>query len=254
MSWRRVAWALRLYPRSWRKRYEGEVADLTHELIDAGEVTPSAAAAGLVGSAGRERTRHLLRARRGVITAVAVALALGGGAMLMTALVGSGKVAPPGPVDIRTVRGFVAVWAGSGHRFGYAPKRDLVVGLVAPVYPRDHKTLIGHEYPEIGFVPLVTSPWSRPCAPETVSANGTTSTVPCQGTVVVPDVVGMVTPTAVGELSGLGIAVVLYQLHSSTVAPGHIAATSPVAGTPVHHNQPVVVDLSVPDDVAPGWA
>ena len=52
MNWRRVAWALRLYPRPWRKRYEAEVADLTEELVQAGEVTPSGAAVELAASAG----------------------------------------------------------------------------------------------------------------------------------------------------------------------------------------------------------
>ena len=69
----------------------------------------------------------------------------------------------------------------------------------------------------------------------------------------VPDVVGMFTPSGVAKLSGLGIDTALYKVHSSSVPPGHIAATRPVAGTAVHHNEPVVVDLSVPNDVATGW-
>jgi beta-lactam-binding protein with PASTA domain len=63
----------------------------------------------------------------------------------------------------------------------------------------------------------------------------------------------MVTPTAVGKFSGLGITVVLYDVHSSTISPGHIASTSPIAGTTVYRDQPVVVDLSVAKSIPVGY-
>jgi hypothetical protein len=257
MNWRRVAWALRLYPRPWRKRYEAEVSDLTEELIQAGEATPSRAAAELVACAGWERARRLHQPRHALTVLVALVLVLGSVAYATVTLTGPGKKPVAGPINLQQVKGVQAVCEGSCQRIGYAPKRDLMVGLVAPVFTADHKTLVGHEYAGIGFVPLGVSPWAQPCSAETVveSAGGRrqVTTVPCRGTVVVPDVVGMFTPTGVAKLSGLGIAIALYKVHSSRVQPGHIAATRPGAGTAVHHNEPVVVDFSVPEDVATGW-
>ncbi|NNN18750.1 MAG: PASTA domain-containing protein, partial [Acidimicrobiaceae bacterium] len=64
-------------------------------------------------------------------------------------------------------------------------------------------------------------------------------------TLVLPNIVGMVTPTAVGELSGLGVAVVVQNVQTTSVPPGHIVSTSPESGTSIRARQQVVVDNSV---------
>jgi beta-lactam-binding protein with PASTA domain len=81
-----------------------------------------------------------------------------------------------------------------------------------------------------------------------IAAGGqTVTTIPCPSTMLIlPNVVGMVTPTAVGELSGLGVGVVIQNVHSSSVPVGHIVSTSPRGGATVHARQQVVVDISVP--------
>ena len=167
--------------------------------------------------------------------------------------------APGKSVAYSSIPDYVAVIVGP-NAIGYTPKAYIAVrngssgnsleGLPAPVYARNLKTLLGHEYSGIGFVPLGKSPWSQPCHTETESeagANGQTSnTVPCPSTtIVLPDVIGMVTPTGVAKLSSLGVAVVVQNVHSQAISPGHIVATSPAAGTTVHARQPVVIDISV---------
>jgi hypothetical protein len=148
------------------------------------------------------------------------------------------------------------------NEIGYTPKaylaapdgstNDPLLGAVAPIFASNLTTLLGHEYPGIGFVRLGSSPWSLPCRQEDVysqTAGGgqTMTTIPCPSTtLVLPNVVGMVTPTAVGELSGLGVEVVIQNVHSSSISPGHIVSTSPRGGAAVHARQQVIVDISVP--------
>ena len=146
-------------------------------------------------------------------------------------LTGPGKRPVAGPINLQQVNGFQAVCERSCSQVGYAPKRDLLVGLVAPVYRADHKTLVGHEYSGIGFVPLGVSPWSLPCTPETVVENvdgrRKMTAIACGGVVAVPDVVGMFTPSGVAKLSGLGIDTALYKVHSSSVPPGTLPPPAP---------------------------
>jgi hypothetical protein len=238
---RRFAWALRLHPKSWRQRYGTEIADLVDELVETQEATPWGAAVGLAASGGRERARQLRRPRSAagalVLTVVLVLVIYAA-----TTVTGPTRRPTFRAVNLQHVKGFLRVCERSCNKVGYAPKRDIFVGLVAPVYKADHETLVGHEYPVVGFVPLGISPWSEPCT----AAN-------CRGTVVVPDVAGMFTPTAMAKLSGLGIATALYRVHSSTVLSGHVVFTSPPAGTVVHHDEPVVVDISVPSGSPTGW-
>ena len=155
---------------------------------------------------------------------------------------------------------YVAVYVNA-KTTGYTPKAYVaapdgstnspLLGRAAPVFAANLTTLLGHEYPGIGFVPKGQSPWAQPCHVESdsmTSANGTvtTNTLPCPSSVfVLPNVSGMVTPTAVGELSGLGVSVVVVNVHSTTVAPGHIVGTSPDGGAEVHGRQPVLVYISV---------
>ena len=58
---RRTRWLLALYPRAWRDRYGREVADLTEELIRAGDTTPLRAGLDLAATATVERARALSR-------------------------------------------------------------------------------------------------------------------------------------------------------------------------------------------------
>jgi hypothetical protein len=166
---------------------------------------------------------------------------------------------PKGPA-YKAIPDFVAVYVNA-HTTGYTPKAYVaapdgdvnatLLGRVAPVYASNLTTLLGHEYPGIGFVPIGHSPWAQRCYQESsisTSARGTvtTSTFPCPSTVLVlPKVAGMVTPTAVGELSGLGVDVVVVNVHSKSVLPGHIVATSPRGGAKVHGRQQVLVYISV---------
>ena len=207
MKFRLVAWVLRLYPRSWRDRYGGEVADLTEELVESGTTSQPRGAAGLAAFAAVERARSL-RHPHHILVAAGVAVILAFGALAVTTALSSGPKTVAGPINFQNVRGFQAVCEGEGSckKVGYANKRDLLVGLAAPVYLRDHKTLVGHFYNGIGFVPLSTSPWSLPCQADMVDANGTTSTVPCRRDVRGPGRGRDGNATAVGELSGLGIA------------------------------------------------
>lgn len=165
-----------------------------------------------------------------------------------------------GSTPYNKIPDYVAVYVNA-ETTGYTPKayiatpngpmNDSLMGRAAPVYAGDLTTLLGHEYPGIGFVPKGESPWAQPCHQESTSsmtANGTvtTSTLPCpSSTFILPKVSGMVTPTAVGELSGLGVGVVVVNVHSKTVAPGHIVGTSPRGGAKVHGLQPVLVYISV---------
>jgi hypothetical protein len=167
---------------------------------------------------------------------------------------------PPKGAPYNKIPDYLSVVIGP-KRIGYTPKAYLaapngasntsLLGRVAPVYASNLTTLLGHEYPGIGFVPLGSSPWAQPCRVENVmekTASGTViSTIPCPATTfVLPDVDGMVTPTAVGKLSGLGVSVVVVNVHSATVPPGHIVSIVPTGGSTVHARQQVIVNNSVP--------
>jgi hypothetical protein len=150
---------------------------------------------------------------------------------------------------------FLSVIIGPGV-LGYTPKAYVaapngstnspLLGRAQPVYASNLTTLLGHEYPGIGYVALGDSPWTQPCHTEYVYEGITKGTIPCQSTtLVLPNVVGMVTPTAVGQLSGLGVDVVIQNVHSRKIPVGHIVSTSPAGGAIVHARQPVIVDISV---------
>jgi hypothetical protein len=166
---------------------------------------------------------------------------------------------PKGPAYTE-IPDYLSVYIGP-HRVGYTPKAYLsapngatnapLLGSVAPVYASNLTTLLGHEYPGIGFVPLGASPWSGKCQVESVinkNADGTvtTSTIPCPSTMVVlPSLDGAVTPTGVGRLSDLGVNVIIQSAYSRVITPGHIISTSPKGGSIVHARQEVIVRISV---------
>jgi hypothetical protein len=64
-----------LYPRSWRRRYGAELADLCHECLESGESTRLRLTVGLIGSAVVQRLRALASPRhRALIATVALAV------------------------------------------------------------------------------------------------------------------------------------------------------------------------------------
>jgi hypothetical protein len=199
-----------------------------------------------------------------VVLVVAIGIATNGFGLLSVTGPTKGGIphSPPRGVAYDKLPDYLSVYLGPND-IGYTPNaylsapngadNDPLLGRIAPIFASNLTTLLGHEYPGIGFVRLGSSPWSLPCTLERVtteSAGGgqTISTTPCPSTtLVLPNVVDMVTPTAVGELSGLGVGVVIQNVRSSSIPVGHIVSTSPRGGTTVHARQQVIVDISVPN-------
>jgi hypothetical protein len=262
---------LRWYPRSWRATHEEEFLSLLEDSMSDRRFGPygylNVATSGVrLRSKDFRHSRHRLFYSSS-LAIVALFLIVG------IATNGFGLFSPSGPtkggmpyeankiVPYDKIPDYLSVVVGPG-KIGYTPKAYLAVpdgssnapllGRAAPVYASNLTTLLGHEYGGIGFVPIGESPWTQPCRTERVygeTASGTASStpIPCQSvTLVLPDVEGMVTPTAVGELSGLGVNVVIQNVHSSSIPPGHIVSTSPSGGSTVHARQPVIVSISVP--------
>lgn len=273
MRRRLIHFVFRLYPRAWRERYEKEVTELTDELVDEGETTSVRAGMGLMWSAFVEWGRAARRLGRPLLVAGAVLLVVAGTLVLIATehsspgrnaaqpTKGTVPFSPAGGrVDLSKVPDFVAtapVRTANGTVIGYIPKRYLFSsgpprlgqpgpGQVAPVYASDLTTLIGHEYPGIGFVVLGSSPWSTPCVPTTVVEGSTSHSIACQSdTFVLPDLVGVSTPTGDGQLSALGVSVSVVNVTSPRFAPGHIISTSPAGGSIVHARQVVTVENAV---------
>ncbi len=153
-----------------------------------------------------------------------------------------------GTLQWQQVPDYIAVATSSGALAGYAPRSDVLLpasdngkpvpngfgSVPVPVYASNLKTLVGHLYPGIGFVPLGTSPASLRCEPESVIQGTTTSTIPCPNvSLTLPNVVGMSTPAAAGELSGLGVFVNVVDVNSPTAPLGTIVKMSPSGGSKV---------------------
>jgi hypothetical protein len=273
-----LKWVLRLHPRAWRERYSGEVRDLSEELLDAREMGRTRLFFGLMGSALLEHVRTLRRKGRfAVLPAVVAVVVVTGAVTLATNLFGSAKApsgrpsltagtVPPsqnGSVDLKKVPDFIATVGRTGKLVGYVPRAYLFatnlvgspvsskLGGVAPVYARNLKTLVGHMYPGIGFVPLGVSPTSEPCLPAWttgISTDGTvvTQAIACPSTTeTLPNVVGMVTPSAAGELSGLSFDIEVINVHSISVPPGHIVSMSPAPGPAIHARTVVTIENSL---------
>jgi len=75
---------LALYPRAWRDRYGREVANLTDELIDAGEITPLQGALNLMAGGVIERGRALAESRRVELAMTAAAIMAVAGSVFVT--------------------------------------------------------------------------------------------------------------------------------------------------------------------------
>jgi hypothetical protein len=262
---------LRWYPRSWRETHEVEFLALLEDSMADRPFWP-ARFLSVVGNGARLRSVECLRSPRRILLSgstmivmvgIAAALATSGFGLFSSSGPSKGAMPydPPKGPTYKSIPDYVAVYVNA-ITTGYTPKAYIaapngarnapLLGRAAPVYASNLTTLLGHEYPGIGFVPAGQSPWTQHCYQESTfskSASGTvtTSTLPCPSTVLVlPNVAGMVTPTAVGELSGIGVNVVMVNIHSKSVPPGHIVATSPRGGAKVHGRQSILVYNSVP--------
>ena len=268
---RRARRLLGWYPRSWRETHEEEFVALLEDSIRDRPFWPGRSL-NIVMSALRVRSEQSRTSyRRLLVSGSAPFVVLI--AVVGFATNGFGLLSVSGPtkggmpysqktiVPYNKIPDYLSLYIGP-NEVGYSPKayiaapdrsdNDPLLGRIAPVFASNLTTLLGHEYPGIGFVRLGTSPWALTCKPENTyseTAGGvqTITTIPCPSTtLVLPNVVGMVTPTAVGELSGLGVGVVIQNVHSTSVPIGHIVWTSPRGGATVHARQQVVVGISVP--------
>lgn len=178
---------------------------------------------------------------------ISVAIIVVGGAVATAALVptkGPIPTSKSGVPEISKAPDFISVIV-SDKVVGYAPRQDLILpssgpppagfgSTPIPVFGADLQTLIGHMYPGIGFVALGQSPQSVACTPE--------GGIPCQTvSVTLPNVVGMSTPTAAGELSGLGVLVNVVNTSSATAPGGTIVSMTPAPGSDVFARSTVTI-------------
>jgi hypothetical protein len=198
------------------------------------------------------------RLSRGATVGVTIGIALAGGAVAVASIPSKGPIpfARNGSVDWKKVPAFVSVSVG-GKTIGYAPRADVVpwpgvstaisgLDVPVPVYNSDLTTLIGHLYSGIGFVPLGSSPSAIACRPESIIEGATTRAIACPSTrVTLPNVVGMSTPTAAGELSGLSVFVNVVNIPSHSAVQGTVVAMSPGAGSAVSARSTVTIENSL---------
>ena len=208
-------------------------------------------------------TRAGWRFGRGVTLSVGIGLAVAGGAGAAAFLPSKGPVpiSSSGSINWSKVPDFVQVVSG-GKTVGYAP-RGYVIGnppgseqssdlgtQAVPVYASDLKTLVGHMYPGVGFVPLGESPSSVPCMVEPTASDSPPGTVPCPSVLdTLPNVVGMSTPRAAATLSNLGFAVDVVNVPRASGALAVIVGMSPKPGPSVHARTIVTIENSVPPGV-----
>jgi hypothetical protein len=265
---------LRWYPRSWRATHEDEFVVLLEDSLRERPFWPGRSI-NIVMNALQLRSRELRASPRRyllsscaplVVLAAIVGFTTSGFGLLSSTGPTKGGLpySPNATIPYKKIPDYVSVYIGP-NAIGYTPKaylnapsgstNDPLLGRIMPIFASNLTTLLGHEYPGVGYVPLGDSPWSLACRPEHVSnesiANGQTVVeivqIPCPSTTMaLPNVVGMVTPTAVGELSGLGLDVVIQNVEHSSIPVGHIVSTSPQGGATVHARQQIIVDISVP--------
>jgi hypothetical protein len=198
------------------------------------------------------------RLSRGAAVGLSIGIAVAGGTVAVAAIPSKGPVpfARNGSIDWQKVPDFVSVIIG-GRTVGYVPRADVLPSPVAntsvsslgtpiPVYNSDLTTLVGHLYSGIGFVPLGTSPSSMPCRPESIAEGPVTHSIACPSErLTLPNVIGMSTPSAAGELSGLGVVVNVVNIRSHVAAQGTVVAMTPAAGTAVSARSTVTIENSL---------
>jgi hypothetical protein len=269
MTHRPIRWAIMLHPSKWKDRYGDEISELSLELIEVEGTSVLRIVLSLLVSATREWVRVVcLRPRRvalGMALVLIVVVGTIAGLDLSTAQrsehgpsVGGpisfahGKVKAPDFIAV-IGKGKIAGYVASAYLFPLTPN-DSHAGEVAPVYARNLHTLVGHEYPGVGFVPLGASWTSLPCTTEEITAapaNGEvlTTSIACPSTSeTVPNVVGLVTPTAMGMLSSQSLTPDITYMRSASVAVGHIVSITPAPGTKVHARSIVTVVSSLGRD------
>ena len=250
----RGRWLLRLYPRRWRERYGEEMVDLIDELVSAGMTTRARVTLGIAAAAATERARSWRRPRT-ILVGGAVAVAAAGATLGLVLATRTpvpstvARTAHSGEASMAAVAVITYLGPGAGSSViqeAYVPAKDIETPQAdtpmrplqrIPVYATDHlKVLIGHLYPGgVGFVPLGKTVASTPCETSvTTVESGRTSALLCGSQeVVVPDVVRSSTPSAAGQLSGLGLTPNVVSVHSTSVPAGHVVSTSPSAGSMV---------------------
>jgi hypothetical protein len=90
---------LALYPRTFRDRYGAELARLTDELINAGEITPLLTVLNLAGGAALEWGRVLTGSRRAALAVSAAAVMAAAGSLVIAAGQGSVQVIVGSPAS-----------------------------------------------------------------------------------------------------------------------------------------------------------
>ncbi len=130
-----------------------------------------------------KRARHRWRRRWAAVSAIVPILLGGAAAPVMYRAEGQRPVSASGVQDFRRAPDYISVWS-HGRIVGHVPRTDLYAtpGARVPsvwtgpltVYGPDLRTIVGHLYFGIGFVPLGTSPKSEPCVPVTAVV-GTTA-------------------------------------------------------------------------------
>ena len=269
-------WILRLYPRAWRERYGDEVRDLVEELSAEGEFSKLRVASGLVVAALVQRARSWRWSWRSIAMSgstlafaatLVIVFSSPGPGHLSGSMVGLTKGTMPsstsgGTFDTKKIPDFIRAVGRDGKVVGYIQKAYEVpgpanrpmsskTGSVAPVYASNLKTLVGHLYPGVGFVPLGKSPASEPCIPETTSGRSATgqsitSSIACPSPAeTVPNIVGTYLPTAMGELSAQSLTASINYVHSKSVRGGHVIAVMPAPGSKVPARSVLIVVSSL---------
>jgi hypothetical protein len=123
--------------------------------------------------------------------------------------------------------------AGLGFALTYGPKSGETANL-RPAFGGDTTTSVA------------TSTSSTPCPAEYATDGAVTNTIPCPSVrVTIPDLAGMSTPSAAGELSGLGLSVNVVNVSSTSIPPGQVVAVLPVAGAVVAARSTVTLENSL---------
>lgn len=204
--------------------------------------------------------RSWWRLSRRVTGGVVIGLVLAGSATAAVVLASRGPIpfASNGSIEWNKVPDYISVYS-RGRIVGYAPRADVLLTPSAtgrpipngfgatpiPVYLSNLHTLVGHLYPDLGYIALGAAPSSVTCEPITVYEGSSTHNIACPSvTVILPDLIGMSTPTAAAKLSGLGVFVNVINNSSSSAPKGTVIAMSPAPGSVIASRSIVTIDNS----------